>query len=103
MCRSAAVPGDRVYKVAALGPLVSFSTPEVQVDRVSQLHVLWQTGAQSFSYTIVAPDGTVVSRDVYNNFNSRPRLTVNASGEVVVLGGVRRAKVSDLPAVLDKP
>ena len=89
--------GDHVFKVAALGPLVSFSAPEEQVDRVSQLHVLWQTGAQSFSYVIVGPDGTVVSRDVYDNFNSRPRLKVDVNGEVMVAGGVRRAKYSDLP------
>jgi|SRR5665213_220104 len=89
--------GSHVFKVASLGPLVSFSAPEAQVDRVSRLNVLWQTGAQSFSYTIVSPDGAVVSRDVYDNFNSRPRLKVNASGEVVVQGGVRRAKVTDFP------
>ena len=93
--------GAHVFKVAALGPLVSFSAPEAQVDRVSQLHVLWQTGAQSFSYTIVSPDGTMISRDTYENFNSRPRLTVNDSGEVVVKGGVRRSKPTDfdLPGV----
>src|ERR1019366_2523625 len=56
-----------VINVAALGPLVSFSSPEAQVDQISQLHVLWQTGAQSFSYTIISPDGSVVSRDIYDN------------------------------------
>jgi hypothetical protein len=91
--------GAHVFKVTALGPLVSFSSPEAQVDRVSQLHVLWQTGAQAFSYTVVSPDGTVVTRDTYDNFNSRPRLTVNASGDVVVFGGIRRAKPSDLPVL----
>jgi len=91
--------GANVFKVTALGPLVSFSSPEAQVDRVSQLHVLWQTGAQSFSYTVVSPNGAVVLRDTYDNFNSRPRLTVNADGDVVVFGGIRRAKPSDLPVV----
>jgi hypothetical protein len=91
--------GAHVFKVAALGPLVSFSAPEAQVDRVSQLHVLWQTGAQSFSHTIVSPDGTVILRDTYENFNSRPHLTVNAGGEIVVQGGVRRSKPTDLPGV----
>jgi len=47
----------QVYKVTALGPLVSFSHPEAQVDRQSRLNVLWQTGAQAFSYAIVNPDG----------------------------------------------
>ncbi len=91
--------GARVFKVAALGPLVSFSAPEAQVDRVSQLHVLWQTGSQSFCYTIVSPDGATILRDTYENFNSRPHLTVNDSGDVGVKGGVRRAKPTDLPAV----
>jgi len=46
---------QRVYKVTALGPTVSFSQPEAQVDRKSRLNVLWQTGAQAFNYTIVNP------------------------------------------------
>ena len=95
--------GARVFKVATLGPLVSFSLPEAKVDRVSRLHVLWQTGAQSFSYLSVSPEGLVGPRDTYDNFNSRPHLAVNENGDVVVLGGVRRAKPGDLPAVLDKP
>src|ERR1039457_3530701 len=49
--------GSHVFKVAALGPLVSFSAPEAQVDRVSNLHVLWQSGAQSFNSMIVSPGG----------------------------------------------
>jgi hypothetical protein len=85
-----------IFQVTPLGPLVSFSSPEEQLDRSSQLHVLWQTGAQSFSYVIVSPGGTVVSRDVYDDFNSRPRLAVNADGDVVVTGGVRRRKPDEL-------
>lgn len=90
--------GALVYKVAALGPLVSFNVPEEEVDRFSQLHVLWQTGAQSFTYAIIAPDGSTISRDTYDNFNSRPRLSVTSTGDVVVLGGVRRHRASDMPA-----
>ncbi len=91
--------GAQVYKVAPLGPLVSFSFPEEQLDRASQLHVLWQTGAQSFSYQIVSADGNTVSRQTYDNFNSRPHLSVTATGEIVVLGGVRRLKPGEAPAV----
>jgi len=91
--------GVRVYKLAALGPLVSFNFPEEQVDRISQLHVLWQTGAQSFSYMIVGPDGETESQEVYDNFNSRPHLSVTSTGDVVVLGGVRRPKPGEVPTV----
>ena len=90
---------DTVYKVTALGPMVSFSRTEAQVDRQSRLNVLWQAGASSFSYSIVNPDGTVAVQDYYDNFYSRPRLTVNADGDVVVLGGTRRPKPTELPIV----
>lgn len=89
--------GGQVYKVAPLGPLVSFSLPEEEVDRLSQLHVLWQTGAQSFSYEIIGADGAPVARDVYDNFNSRPHLSVTTTGDVVVLGGVRRLRPGETP------
>jgi len=90
---------DTVYKVTALGPMVSFSRTEAQVDRSSRLNVLWQAGASSFSYSIVNPDGTVAVQDYYDNFYSRPRLTVNENGDVVVLGGTRRPKPTEMPIV----
>lgn len=92
--------GTQVYKVAPLGPLVSFSSPEEQVDRISQLHVLWQTGAQSFSYQVISADGSVVSRETYDNFNSRPHLSMTSIGDMVVLGGVRRLKPGEIPQPL---
>jgi len=89
----------QVYKVAPLGTLVSFSHPEAQVDRTSRLHVLWQSGAQSFSYCVISAGGIVVQREIYDYFNSRPRLEVNGQGEVHVVGGVRRTQPTDYPAV----
>ena len=88
-----------VYKVSVLGPMVSFSHPEAQVDRQSRLNVLWQTGAQSFTFVVVNPDGSVSPAAYYDNFFSRPRLTVNEDGDVLVLGGTRRGKPADVPAV----
>ncbi len=88
-----------VYKVTALGPMVSFSHTEAQVDRFSRLKVLWQTGAQTFSYSVVNPDGSVAEQQTYDNFTSRPRLVLNGDGDVVVLGGTRRLKPSEYPVV----
>ena len=93
------VAEQRVYKVTALGPMVSFSHTEAQVDRSSCLNVLWQTGGQAFNYAIVNPNGTVAKQEVYDNYNSRPRLTVNSDGEVIVLGGTRRLKSQEFPVV----
>jgi hypothetical protein len=90
---------SRVFKVYALGPMVSFGYPEEQIDRTSQLHVLWQTGGQSFSYCILSPDGVVLHRDVYDIFTSRPKLNVDDNGDVSVVGGVKRVPASEIPQV----
>lgn len=88
----------RIFTVTPLGPMVSFSRPEAQVDRLSRLHVLWQTGAQSFNCVQVNPDGAVVHQDIYDNFkNARPRFVISADGEVMVTGGTRRIKPEERP------
>jgi hypothetical protein len=90
---------SRIYKVIALGPMVAFGYPEEQVDRNSELHVLWQTGARSFSYCVVSPDGSLRQRDLYELINSRPKLKVDDNGDVSVVGGVKRVPATDIPTV----
>ncbi len=90
---------SRIFKVFALGPMVSFGYPEEQVDRTSQLHVLWQTGGQTFNYCIVSPQGELLSRDTYDMFGSRPKLQLDDNGDVAVVGGVKRVPESDIPQV----
>jgi hypothetical protein len=97
--RVADVVGSRIIKLAPLGTLVSFSHPEGQVDRQSRLHVLWQTGSKAFTCCIINPDGVIAQREIYDYFTSRPRLDVNANGDVIVAGGTRRAAPSEYPAV----
>ena len=90
---------SRVFKTVALGNSVSFGRPEAQVDRKSVLHILWQTGAQSFNYCTVDADGKILDREIFDDLNTRPRLGVNESGEVFVSGGVKRPKPTDLPTM----
>ena len=90
---------SQVFKVTTLGQMVSFSDPDAKVDRTSQLHVLWQAGAQVFNYALINANGEVVRQAVYNNAGSRPRLVVNEQGEVSVAGGTRRVKPEELPVV----
>ena len=91
--------GARIFKVSAIGPMVSFSQPEAQLDRASNLHVLYQSGAQSFIYSVVNPDGNITQQEIYDYLGTRPRLGVNDAGDIVVQGGVRRVKPGELPVV----
>jgi len=89
-----------VYRVFALGQLVSFSQPEAQIDKASYLHVLFQTGARSFLFQVVSPDGDVVLRQTYDYSEKRPALRANDEGRIFVAGGSRRLAASDLPPSL---
>jgi len=91
--------GSRVFKVSAIGPMVSFSRPEPQLDHFSNLHVIYQSGARTFTYSVVSPDGKIVRQDIYDYLDKRPRLGLNEAGEIVVIGGVRRVKPAELPLV----
>ena len=90
---------SRVFKVSAIGPMVSFSQPEAQVDRASRLHLLYQSGAQAFTYAEITPDGELARRDTYDYYTTRPRLNVNDNGDVMVQGGVRRANPDEQPEI----
>lgn len=87
----------RIYRVLALGPMVSFGKPEPQLDRHSNLHLLYQRGRTACSYVVVNPDGQVLIRRTYDIVGSRPRLRWNEAGELVVTGGMRRYTDDDYP------
>ncbi|MDX1951963.1 MAG: hypothetical protein SFY81_07240 [Verrucomicrobiota bacterium] len=85
-------------RVFPLGPVISFSRPEPQVDRWSNLHVLQQTGARTFSYYMITPDGFLLARETHEYApDSRPVLKADVSGKISVKGGTRRYASSDLP------
>lgn len=88
----------RIIKVVPIGPMVGLSRPENQVDQASNLHILYQNGAHTFSYTVVNPDGEIVVRQTYEYIDSRPRLRAGNDGKIVVVGGVRFVTNNDIPA-----
>jgi hypothetical protein len=88
-----------IFKIHAIGPMVSFSQPEAQLDRLCNLHVIYQSGARIFTYSEVSPDGDIVRQEIYDYFNTRPRLQIDDDGNVTILGGARRVKPNDMPEV----
>ena len=88
-----------IFKIRVIGPMVSFSQPEAQLDRLSHLHVIYQSGARAFTYSEVNPDGDIVRQEIYDYFNTRPRLHADDNGNITVLGGGRRVKPEGMPVV----
>jgi hypothetical protein len=96
------LPETHVFRVTPIAPMVSFSRPEAQVDRFSNLHVLHQTGAHVFSYCVVDPEGQIILRQMYDYTDTRPTLRVNPEGKIFVSGGARRVTRADIPPA-DRP
>jgi hypothetical protein len=92
---------SRVFACFPLGPMVSFSKPECQIDKSSNLHVLYQTGARAFNYSVVNPDGNLILRRTHEYSDTRPVLRADREGRILVAGGVRRFSRDDLPPLSD--
>ena len=91
--------GTTVFRVRPIGPMVSFSEPEAQLDRFSNLHVIYQSGASAFTYSVVNPDGDIARQEIYDYRDVRPRLRADDDGNITVYGGVRRVKPAEVPVV----
>jgi hypothetical protein len=89
--------GGRVLKVFSLGPMVSFGIPEHQIDQAGNLHVLYQNGARSFSYTVINPNGDIIARQTHDYTSTRPKLQLGENGRPTVVGGARRRTADDVP------
>ena len=98
--RVADASDQHVFNVFSCGPIVSFSAPEAQVDRSGFLNVLFQTGARSFLFYFISPEGRIALRQSYDYAATRPTLRANDDGRVFVAGGVRRLSTTDLPPPL---
>jgi len=84
-------------RVFLIGQIISFSDPQMRVDQDSKLHLLYQTTAHVYSYTVINPDGELVVRQTYFYANSSPHLKVDAAGNISVVGGARHMADNDLP------
>lgn len=84
---------DRVYQ---LGRTLNIELPETQIDKLSNLHVLYQIGPHATCYLVINTDGELTTRQTYD-FAPHPHLKFDDAGKVVVVGGVRRVTEGDLP------
>jgi len=89
--------GERTFRVYPIGPMVAFGRPDPQVDKFSNLHLLYQSGPHSFIYVVINPEGEIIARRTYDYADKRPRLQPDAEGKILVMGGVRRPTPQDVP------
>lgn len=95
--RVAAADESRVIRVFPIGPMISFSRPQTQLDKFCNLHLLYQDGSRTFNYSVINPDGELIVRQTHRYIDSPPRLRVDGAGNILIVGGVRQPADSDFP------
>ena len=88
---------QKTFKLLPVGQMVSFSRPEPQVDKESNLHLLFQSGARSFIYAVVTPAGEMILRQRHDYAGTRPTLRSGEDGRIGVAGGQRFFSRDDVP------
>jgi hypothetical protein len=89
--------GARTFRLLPIDRMLTFSEPEAQVDRFSNMHILNQTGAKSFCYCVVNARGQMLEKETYDYTQFRPTLRNGQDGRVFVSGGIRRFTNQDIP------
>ncbi len=85
-------------RVVPVGQILSFSRPDPRVDQISNLHLLFQSGPNSFTYAVFNPEGEVLIRQIHEYTSTRPHLRIDEDNKISVAGGARRVTPNDIPA-----
>jgi hypothetical protein len=89
---------NKIFRVFPVGPVVGPTRPEPQLDKFGNLHLLFQTGARAFNYSVINPEGQILVRQTHEyTAGSRPALKPDQEGNIRVVGGARRITANDLP------
>ena len=81
--------GNKIFRTVPIGVMLSFSRPEMQLDKRSNLHLLFQNWAHSVAYVTFNPDGEILQRETYDFLDSRPHLQSDG-GNISITGGSKR-------------
>lgn len=84
-----------VHATYPIGDYMSLRPPTHAIDTKNQLHILHMSGPQMYRYTVINIDGDPVQQATYyEKGTDRPRLDVNAYGNVAVVGGMTEAEAT---------
>ncbi len=97
-----------IYATQQLGPIISNNSPQAEIDRSNQLHILQLVGLKTYFYTKIGLNGETLDQQTYHAVTSHPNLRKRESGEVAVVGGqidlpVASNPVQSGPKLSDRP
>lgn len=100
---------NTVYCTHRLGPIVSYGSPQVEIDAANEVHVLQMSSPRNFVYSHIGLNGEVRQRQAYSQTSKvRPSMQRTPEGGVMVVGGAvftpeMAAAEAQVPGVSDRP
>lgn len=88
---------SQVFRVVPIGPMTSYSQTQTLLDTQNNLHLLYEESARTYSYSVINPDGVLITRQQYYYTDAPPRLKPDDRGGVLVSGGLRHPTAADVP------
>lgn len=99
-----------VFCTHRLGPIVTYGSPQVELDAANEVHVLQMTSPRLFLYSHIGLNGEVRSRSVWSQFSAvMPTLRPDGRGRFEVANAVpynpeqRQHIEAQMPGVGDRP
>lgn len=99
-----------VYCTHRLGRIVTYGTPQIELDANNRIHILQNVAPKAFLYSHIGLNGEVLDRKTYNQLSKRPGLKKTADGSYQVVGAAlidpaaAAAKAEQpLPTLSDRP
>jgi hypothetical protein len=106
-CKITEPDTGRVLCMNRIGHMIDGAEFDTQFDATNTLHVLQLAGPKTYSITQVGVNGEMYGQWMYDAPKSRPRLRRDASGNIEVVGGVRRVEAAKNapapPKLSDRP
>lgn len=77
-------PAGEVYGMFNLGRVVRVRSPDLQVDKSGNVHVLFQTVGMSYVHAVFTPYGTPLATDSYPGGNRKVEMTRLPNGGIAI-------------------
>jgi hypothetical protein len=83
-----------VYSTFPLGRVIAFDEPQIELDKLNQLHVLHCAAPRTWAYSQINLNGQLIAHSKFMETKTRPRLRRAPDGAVAVRGGMLDAPVA---------
>jgi hypothetical protein len=106
-CRITEPETGKVLCMNRIGHMIDGAQFDTQFDATNTLHVLQLAGPKTYSVTQVGVNGEMFGQWTYDAPKTRPRLRRDATGNIEIIGGVRRVEAAKnatpAPKLSDRP